>query len=654
MASFLNSICSYGWRLWGTFLERLRTFALIRLLSISEFLQHLYNRSVSLGESFHPILSGSSITLDSLYQYESLPSPRHIRLLRLFKITDKVLSVKLEPFPVDEAPEYDALSYMWGPPVVRYGLRYGSKYIAIPGENLFSCLKKLAGDKFDKWIWIDAICINQQDDVEKCHQIPLMGEIYAQASEVLSWLGETSLLESTILENNMRNAIWASMSNPSPELQILWPGRRPAEIERYLSTPIPLPLLKQGLASIFKRQYFSRIWTQQEVVFGKSVSMIYGDIKIPWDEFANFAKACRCQGQPDTGDIINLKRIRDNSHSKSPDNEEMVDAMMFLARHKQATDPKDRVRGILGLCPKEGMPHFTIDANQSLAEVYIQFAKWLLSMGRFQEVLTKLNYAHHFRGLPSWCPNLMWNTESYIHWDVYSAGYENDATRKTTRGMSRPEPKEAPKTSWLDSNVLVLNATIAVEQVHAVLAWDDKIVGKNSKLNWSRLSKWERACLRLCGKTQSKEQLEAHAATLVADRLWGLERSVSPLPYHADPMRCYDLWKTCLWALAWKLPIWSFPSEFFDYTQCMRSVCTAQSYFITTSGRRGIGSKYTRPGDVVVVTRNARSPAILRPVTGAEQRMTLVGPAYVHGIMHGEALESINNGERGWEEVFIE
>lgn len=97
----------------------------------------------------------------------------------------------------------------------------------------------------------------------------------------------------------------------------------------------------------------------------------------------------------------------------------------------------------------------------------------------------------------------------------------------------------------------------------------------------------------------------------------------------------------------------TLPAEFFDYTQCMRSVCTGQSYFITASGRRGICSKNTRPGDVIIVTRNARSPAIIRSIVGVEKRMAIIGPAYVHGIMYGEALENINSGEREWEEVFI-
>jgi hypothetical protein len=40
--------------------------------------------------------------------------------------------------------------------------------------------------------WADAICINQKDNDEKTCQVPLMGKIYGQASNVKTWLGEES------------------------------------------------------------------------------------------------------------------------------------------------------------------------------------------------------------------------------------------------------------------------------------------------------------------------------------------------------------------------------------------------------------------------------------------------------------------------------
>ncbi|PVH76869.1 hypothetical protein DL98DRAFT_372665, partial [Cadophora sp. DSE1049] len=38
-------------------------------------------------------------------------------------------------------------------------------------------------------LWADAICVNQQDNVGKSHQVQQMKQIYENASKVIVWLG---------------------------------------------------------------------------------------------------------------------------------------------------------------------------------------------------------------------------------------------------------------------------------------------------------------------------------------------------------------------------------------------------------------------------------------------------------------------------------
>jgi hypothetical protein len=56
----------------------------------------------------------------------------------------------------------------------------------------------------------------------------------------------------------------------------------------------------------------------------------------------------------------------------------------------------------------------------------------------------------------------------------------------------------------------------------------------------------------------------------------------------------------------------------------------------------------------VIVIQNAKSPAVVRPMAGDEQGLTLIGPAYVNGIMYGEALDRIDSGEAQWQAVYIQ
>ena len=52
-----------------------------------------------------------------------------------------------------------------------------------------SCLRGQVSDV--EYYWIDAICINQEDDLEKSSQVALMGEIYKEAANAIVWLGST-------------------------------------------------------------------------------------------------------------------------------------------------------------------------------------------------------------------------------------------------------------------------------------------------------------------------------------------------------------------------------------------------------------------------------------------------------------------------------
>jgi len=119
------------------------------------------------------------------YPYQPLPAPNYIRLLTLNMGN---FSGSLDSYCLDTCPEYIALSYTWG----RGGLLddfpcSGARLSLQP--NLFQALQQFQNSRINNPIWIDAICINQTDIVEKEHQIPLMTQIYSGAFKVFVWLG---------------------------------------------------------------------------------------------------------------------------------------------------------------------------------------------------------------------------------------------------------------------------------------------------------------------------------------------------------------------------------------------------------------------------------------------------------------------------------
>jgi hypothetical protein len=77
--------------------------------------------------------------------------------------------------------------------------------------------------------------------------------------------------------------------------------------------------------------------------------------------------------------------------------------------------------------------------------------------------------------------------------------------------------------------------------------------------------------------------------------------------------------------------------------ESFKSIVPNHAFFVTKKGYIGMGPLDTRPGDQVWVLYGGLVPFVLRGV-GADKRngeareFTLVGDAYVHGVMDGEAV----------------
>ncbi|KAF2675592.1 HET-domain-containing protein, partial [Lentithecium fluviatile CBS 122367] len=119
--------------------------------------------------------------------------PGKIRVLKVLPDalwTDHIVC-ELRNVPLYEArvQRYTALSYYWGPPSQpRHTIIVNYRNMVI-GEQLFNALTYLRSPTESRDLWIDAICIRQDDNDEKSQQLPMMGDIYTFAESVNIWLG---------------------------------------------------------------------------------------------------------------------------------------------------------------------------------------------------------------------------------------------------------------------------------------------------------------------------------------------------------------------------------------------------------------------------------------------------------------------------------
>jgi len=120
-----------------------------------------------------------------------------IRLLRLLcGRFDSPIHIQLYHQPLQEA-KYTSLSYCWGQNVskrVEITVDYNNRCIKPSvSENLASALNHLRDQNEDLILWVDAICINQNNTMERDSQAQLMGSIYKSCEKVIAWLGPGTL-----------------------------------------------------------------------------------------------------------------------------------------------------------------------------------------------------------------------------------------------------------------------------------------------------------------------------------------------------------------------------------------------------------------------------------------------------------------------------
>lgn len=137
------------------------------------------------------------------FEYTPLRLDHRVQEIRLLSLlpgergeSDDVISCRISVADLSNSPRYEALSYRWGD-------ASETRLITIEDEergattkfqitvNLFLAMTRLRCES-ERMLWVDAICIDQQNEVEKSVQVGMMRNIYEKAQRTLIWLGEES------------------------------------------------------------------------------------------------------------------------------------------------------------------------------------------------------------------------------------------------------------------------------------------------------------------------------------------------------------------------------------------------------------------------------------------------------------------------------
>jgi hypothetical protein len=222
----------------------------------------------------------------SSFKYKPLNlEERSIRLLRLLHL-GSTLDIECELFQVslhDDWFQYEALSYTWGGADLTEPITVDGKTFYVT-KNLYTVLAHLRLESADRIVWIDAVCIDQENAKERGHQVQQMGDIYSRAEQVLFWLG-TATFEIIVLmdcleqlkERSLEHA-YKDWKRADPRWKELWFASKYSLQHTYANLETDVMI---GLQNIIERDWFKRVWILQEVANAKKASVCAGRKVIP-------------------------------------------------------------------------------------------------------------------------------------------------------------------------------------------------------------------------------------------------------------------------------------------------------------------------------------------------------------------------------------
>lgn len=576
------------------------------------------------------------------FKYSPLPKG-YFRLLNIGGVGTSPL-VEMKDFLMDKSPEYAAMSYAWGRETQSRAFFCNGQNFAVSGHVLDALNHVMRDYLTRKWVWIDAICINQADDDEKAIQVAAMQSIYCRAQEVLIWLGPSENNSDFVLDNVSTIKNWAH--------------------QRCLGNNIPLHVsasaqqqsrsLLEGLGHLYARPWFHRVWVVQELLLARNPMLFCGNRQVDWELFAEMTILVMGAGAiPFTSSPAVSQRTVElsarNILALSPLRRQgpilkglsVLDFVELLdsCRSRQVTEPVDRVWAFLGLAPldiqhaTQSFIDYSPEGRRDYHKAYKSLVRFLLLRDPNLSILQHAPSLQVPLGLPSWCPNF-----HAARWNGGVVQFVDHPFKANGSDKVRPPVAFEPNSDILRLRGFCIDRVdkIVKLEIPDLSSWEEQMIPKPTIHS---LFVWEQKCLQLAQKTYNLPGgiPEAHWRTLCLDHLHKIENRLAMKSAYLH-YRAYLGFRSDTEAQEAENRLSPEAKQALGHYKGMVAGFCLRSYFSTRGGRVGLGPPRVETGDRIVILDQAKVPHILRlGVNGAPAK--LVGDAYVHGIMHGEALK---------------
>ncbi|KAI0192069.1 ankyrin repeat-containing domain protein [Xylaria flabelliformis] len=321
----------------------------------------------------------------NIYKHDPLDSTeRSLRLLRLKGGTEQEIQCELIPTSFgNNQLQYEAVSYTWGPDFKSATININGKRLPIT-FNLHLILHDLRSSKTDRILWIDAICINQRDDLEKGHQVQQMSEIYSSAERVLFCVGRPTELTDLLMDSlrelqgklQKLNLEESSIKTSWEEVQLQMADNHFIPVFEQLEALTCIQ--RRGLEYILTQDWFQRVWILQEVANARDALVYCGSKSV---SATTFVKGIRLLGLTHENHMQSFETVEHvlklmpgplNRYQGGMESRDLY-SILRQFRYAKATDERDKIFALFGLCTdtqSKGFPKadYTKSAKETIRD----------------------------------------------------------------------------------------------------------------------------------------------------------------------------------------------------------------------------------------------------------------------------------------------
>lgn len=296
---------------------------------------------------------------EPFYRYRGLGTRRRTRVLFVdpHLSSDGLIQCFLRKMRL--ADQHTCLSYMWGKGQAQHHIHVNGKPFKVR-TNLWDFLQIARRHYAEQPLWIDAICINQENHSERAQQVTLMGEIYALSKQVLVYLGSgPSDIPQAMARVGATAAAMSRQNSMSTEPALQTRSMTIGLL--YFWCELSETCEWHGLTQLCELPYWKRVWIKQEILKAASTRLLWGDSSCAWDDFARIIYPISVSGFDSSRDkatsrrrigisaVIPLAELYLSKASRYRRIEEDPVTLIAEFCSSECAEVRDSVYGLLGL-----------------------------------------------------------------------------------------------------------------------------------------------------------------------------------------------------------------------------------------------------------------------------------------------------------------